>query len=268
MSQACPSSPLQDQRQLPMGSEATLGTQRKVLGTRRARAVLLWVLGDGGMKGLIWNCGQLDPPCLPLPLCCPPCPPAVLATSTTCRGGQGAPQCSLLAPSPPLKRCFLPGCEGEERGGSTCPEATVMGTTTTLATDLKEGPHPSCAATHLVQGLPKGSWCYDPERIQPRSPVLPRPARSHIPQPRDVGGSRALGVPPAPTCLQLARRPRRQLTLEVRVSIMGPPNPARPGSDRHGGCRTGAMASPTQAHMHSAGRVGDMQLRRAFRSLV
>lgn len=115
--------------------------------------MLLWVLGVGGMKGLIWSWGQLDPPCLPLLLCCPLCPPTVLATSTTCRGGQGAPQCSLLAPSPLLKRCFLPGCEGEERGGSTCPEATVMGTTMTLATDLKEGPDPSCAATHLVQGF-------------------------------------------------------------------------------------------------------------------
>lgn len=115
--------------------------------------MLLWVLGDGGMKGLIWSWGQLDPPCLPLLLCCPLCPPTVLATSTTCRGGQGAPQCSLLAPSPLLKRCFLPGCEGEERGGSTCPEAMVMGTTMTLATDLKEGPDPSCAATHLVQGF-------------------------------------------------------------------------------------------------------------------
>lgn len=73
-------------------------------------------------------------------------------------------------------------------------------------------------------------------------------------------------MPPAPTCLQLARRPRRQLTLEVRVSTMGVPSPTGPGSVRHGGRSARAVALPTQARRHWARRVGDMRLRRALGS--
>lgn len=234
-------------------------------GSGWAGDVLLWVLRDGGLKGFFGAGGNGI-----LPAC--PCHSVALRVSLQCHPpvppveeGRGAPQCSFLAPSPQIKGCFLPGCKGEERGRSTCPEAMVTGTTTTLQIQ-KKGADPSCTDTHFVQGLPKDSWCCTPERIQPHSPFPPRAAALTSHNPGDIGGSRAQGVPPVPTCLQLARRPRRQLSLEVRVSPMGVPNPARPGRDRHGGRSTGAVASPTQGRMGSAGRVGNTRLRRAFGS--
>lgn len=184
------------------------------------------------------------------------------------KGGREAPQFSLLALSPQLKGSSLLGCEGEERGkrreekgGSTHPKATVMGITVALTTDLEEGPDPSCPV--LFEGFPRAPdplGC-DPQRLHPTSSSC-----SHTPEPRFAAGCRGPAVPPFPTCLQLARRPRRQLTLEVRVSTMGVPSPTRPRSVRHGGRSARALALPTQARRHPARRVGDMRLPRAPRS--
>lgn len=47
---------------------------------------------------------------------------------------------------------------------------------------------------------------------------------------------------------------------------MGAPSPRGPGSVRQGGRSARAVALPTQARRHSARRVGDMRLQRAFGS--
>lgn len=157
--------------------------------TRKAGAVLLWMLRDGGMKGLIWSWGQLEPPCLPLLLRCPLGVPAVLAISATCGGGRGAPQCPLCTPSPQLKGCFLQGCKGEERGGSTCPEAMVMGTTTILATDLEEGPNSSCTDTRLVQGFKGFPGASGAATQSGSSPAAPSHHEQPLPHPAALGHS-------------------------------------------------------------------------------
>lgn len=226
-------------------------------GHQEAGAVLLWVLRRHGMKGLIWIWGQPEPPCRPLLLRCPLGVPVVLAIGATCRGERRAPQCPLPVQSPQLKGCFVPGCEGEERGCSTCPEATVMGTTTILAIDLEEGPDPSHTDTRLVQGFkgfPRAPGAATRSRSSPTAPShheqpLPHPAvPGHwwVPCPGGAPGSYLPAACPAP---QAAADPRSPGVHHGGPQPRAPrQRPARRA--QHWGC------SIAHASTHALGRAG------------
>lgn len=106
---------------------------------------------------------------------------------------------------------------------------------------------PPAQTPALFKGFPRAPAAVTQSGSIPTAP-------SHHPSPLLHPEALFYQCPPAPTCLQLARRPRLQLSLEVRVSSMGVPSPVRPGSNRHSGRSTGAVASPVQPRM--VGREG------------